>query len=265
MRKSGGPRPSVAREFFAGVSLLGHGLRLWLTQPRLMLIGAIPALIVAAVYLAGIIVLAVNLGTVSAWATPFADEWAEPYRGALRITATLAVSGIAVLLIVYTFTAVTLAVGEPFYEQIWRHVEEDSGGLPSDAEAGFWRSLWRGIRSGLVILAVTSLIGLALFLCGFIPIVGQTLVPVLGVAFGGWFLMIELTGLPFEARGRSLRERRRMLGAQRARSLGFGVATYLLFLIPLGPVIGMPAAVAGATLLSRDALASAGALEPKPA
>jgi CysZ protein len=249
------PRTSALREFFSGVGLLGQGLRLWLTHPKLMLIGAIPAFIVAAVYLAGIVVLAANLGTVAAWATPFADGWDEPYRSILRIASMLAVIGVAGLLIVYTFTAITLAVGDPFYERIWREVEVAQGGLPHAAETGFWRSVGRGIRSGLAILAVTALVGIALFVCGLIPVLGQTVVPVLGVAFGGWFLMLELTGFAFEARHISLSGRRRMLGKQRARSLGFGVATYLFFLIPLGPVIGMPAAVAGATLLSRQALA----------
>jgi hypothetical protein len=44
------------------------------------------------------------------------------------------------------------------------------------------------------------------------------------------------------------------LGARRARTLGFGVATYLLFLVPFLAIVVMPAAVAGATLLSRDAI-----------
>ena len=46
-----------------------------------------------------------------------------------------------------------------------------------------------------------------------------------------------------------------MLGARRPLILGFGVATWLLFLVPLGAVVVMPAAVAGATMLSRDVLA----------
>ena len=37
-------------------------------------------------------------------------------------------------------------------------------------------------------------------------------------------------------------------------ALGFGVAVFLCFLIPLGAILVMPAAVAGATLLSREAL-----------
>jgi CysZ protein len=37
-------------------------------------------------------------------------------------------------------------------------------------------------------------------------------------------------------------------------ALGFGIATFVCFLIPLGAVLVMPAAVAGATLLSRRVL-----------
>jgi CysZ protein len=36
--------------------------------------------------------------------------------------------------------------------------------------------------------------------------------------------------------------------------LGFGVAVFCCFLIPLGAILLMPAAVAGATLLSRTVL-----------
>ena len=45
-----------------------------------------------------------------------------------------------------------------------------------------------------------------------------------------------------------------MLGRSRARTLGFGVATWVLFLVPLGAVVAMPAAVGGATVLARAAL-----------
>ena len=51
-----------------------------------------------------------------------------------------------------------------------------------------------------------------------------------------------------------LRHRRAALGARRATSLGFGVAVFCSFLIPLGAILLMPAAVAGAALLAREAL-----------
>jgi CysZ protein len=250
------PSRSAVRQFFDGVALLGRGLKMWGSDPRLMFFGALPALIVAVVYLAVLIVLFINAPTLAEWATPFADDWDEGWRTALRATAIIALVALGALLVVYTYTAITLAVGDPFYEKIWRSVENRLGGIPREVETTFWPSLMRGIGDALRILVFTALIGLGLFVLGFIPVVGQTLVPVMGAAVAGWFLALELTGKAFEARGRSLRDRRRALASIRPTALGFGVASYLVFLIPFGAVFVMPAAVAGATLLSRQALAA---------
>lgn len=248
------PARSVVRRFFDGTAYLGRGLKMWGSDPRLMLFGALPALIVAAVYLAALIVLFVNAPALAEWATPFADEWPEGWRTAVRIAATIAFVGLGSLLVVYTYTAITLAVGDPFYEKIWRNVENRLGGIQNEIEVPFWPSVRRGILDAVRILVATAAIGLGLFALGFIPIVGQTLVPVAGAAVAGWFLALELTGKAFDARGRSLKDRRRALAAIRPTALGFGVASYLVFLIPFGAVFVMPAAVAGATLLSREAL-----------
>ena len=242
------------KRFFAGPRYLARGLGLWVTSPRLMLLGAVPALIVGAVFLTGGVFFVLNLDAITAWLTPFAGEWAEPFRIATRVAAGLAASVIVIYAGLIMFTALTLAVGDPFYEHIWREVERQDGGAVPESPDGFWRSLRRGLGNGIRMFGATAAIGVALFACGLIPVVGQTVVPVLGITFGGWLLAVELSGFAFDARGLSLRERRRMLGADRARTLGFGMATYLLFLIPLGAVIVMPAAVAGATMLSRDAL-----------
>ena len=249
------PARSVIRRFFDGTAYLGRGLRMWGSDPRLMLVGALPALIVAAVYLAALIVLFVNAPALAEWATPFADGWPEGWRTAARIAAVLAFVGLGALLVVYTYTAITLAVGDPFYEKIWRNVENRLGGIQNEVEVPFWPAFRRGILDAARILLATAAIGLGLFVLGFIPIVGQTVVPVAGAAVAGWFLAIELTGKAFDARGRSLKDRRRALAAMRPTALGFGVASYLVFLIPFGAVFVMPAAVAGATLLSREALA----------
>lgn len=256
------PARSVIRQFFDGVALLGRGLKMWGSDPRLMLFGALPALIVAVVYLAVLVTLFINAPALAEWATPFADDWQEDWRTALRITAIVAFVALGALLVVYTYTAITLAVGDPFYEKIWRSVENRLGGIRNEVETTFWRSFRRGVFDALRILAVTALIGICLFALGFIPIVGQTAVPVVGAAVAGWFLALELTGKAFDARGRSLTERRRALKAIRPTALGFGVASYLVFIIPFGAVFVMPAAVAGGTLLSRQALAVLEAGEP---
>ncbi|MFB2581970.1 EI24 domain-containing protein [Herbiconiux sp. P15] len=246
----------MIREFFGGVGLLGRGLRSWLTDPRLMLLGAIPALIVAAVYTAGLVVLAINSPAIADWATPFADDWEEPWRSATRVSAALALVAAGVLLVVFTFTAITLAVGDAFYERIWRHTEQRLGDAPDDPSGGFWRLLLKGIGTAVRLIALSLLIALGLFVVGLVPVVGTVLSAVLAALFGGWVLSLELTGFAFDARAQSLRDRRRALGDRRVRTLGFGVAVYLLFLVPLGAVFVMPAAVVGATMLARESLAA---------
>jgi CysZ protein len=242
------------REFFAGVALLGRGLRLWGTSPRLMLLGAVPALVVGALFVGLIVVVGLTADDIAVAVTPFAAGWSDLSRSAVRLAAGLAVVALAVLLAVVTFTAVTLLVGDPFYERIWRRVEEREGDAPGELERGLWAGLARSAGDSLRLLAATAGVGLLLFVGGFVPLLGQTVIPVVGVLTGGWFLAVELTGYAFDARGRTLRDRRRLLATHRARTLGLGTATYLLFFVPLGAVAVMPAAVAAATLLSRDVL-----------
>jgi len=251
-RNSG--RPGLLSEFFSGVGMLGRGFRAWGTAPKLMWLGLVPALIVAAVFVVGIVVLAINLEGLAALATPFADGWDPVLRDAFRILVILAFFVLALMIVIYTFTALTLAVGDFFYEKIWRHVETKLGGAPTAPEIGVWREIRRAIGDGLRLLLPTVFFGLLLFACGLIPVIGQVTAAVLGAFVGGWFLTIELSGHAFEARGISLSQRRRILGSRRAMTVGFGVATWLLFLVPFGAVIAMPAAVAGATLLSRRIL-----------
>jgi CysZ protein len=247
-------RPGAVRRFVSGIVCLGRGFRVWGTSPRLMLLGALPAILVGTVYAAAMVVLVLNLGSVAGGITPFADGFVQPWRNMVRIAAGTAVLVAAVLVAVFTFAALTLAVGDPFYEKIWHDVERRAGGVPPERNESFARQARRGIGNGLRLLTVTLLLGAVLFVGGFIPVLGQSAVPVLGVAFGGWILAVELTGFAFDARGFTLGQRRQMLAGNRAGTLGFGIATYLLFLVPFAAVVTMPAAVAGATMLARTEL-----------
>lgn len=247
-------RPRALREFLGGLGLIGHGLRTWVTAPRLMWLGMVPALIVGAAAIAALVVLGFGIAPLSAWVTPFAEGWDEPWRTGIRVLSGAVIAVLAVLLLVFSFTALTLAVGSVFYEKIWHHVESRFGPPPTAPARGFWRGLRKGLGDGIRMLL--SAIGFAALAApfGFIPVVGPALAAVLSALFGGWLLATELTGFGFDARGFTLSQRRRALRGRRACALGFGLGVYLLFLIPLGAVIIMPAAVAGATLLSRRVL-----------
>ena len=248
------PRRGLIPDLLAGVGYLGRGFGMWITSPKLMLLGALPAVAVGAVYLVGIVLLVVNLDSLVTWATPFADDWAEPVMLTTRVAAALVFVLVAALFVVYTFTAVTLVVGDPFYERIWRAVETNLGNPPTAPERGFWRSLGRAIADGLRLLVPAAGVGLLLVAGGFIPVVGPILVAVLGAVLGGWLLAVELTGFAFDARGFTVRQRRRALRARRGVAVGFGAAAYLLFLVPFLAVVAMPSAVAGAAMLSRATL-----------
>jgi CysZ protein len=247
-------RRNPAREALAGGGDLLRGFRVWGTSPRLMLLGAFPALLVGTVFLGLLAGLIAALPPVTAWATPFAGGWAVPLRDSLRLIVGAAILVLAVVLLVLAYTAVTLTVGDPFYERISRRVEEQQGGAPALREEPPLAGVARAVSDGLRLFLGGVLVAVAAFLVGLIPVVGPVLASVLGASAGGWLLAVELTGYAFDARGHRLRERRRALRSRRARAWGFGVATYVLFLVPFVAVLAMPAAVAGATLLSRAVL-----------
>ena len=236
------------REFLRGVALLGRGFATWRRRPGLMVLGLLPAAIVGVLFLAGLIALSASLPGLTDAMTPFADGWPSLWATVFRMAVGTALLGAALVLVVVTFTAVTLLVGDPFYERIWRAVETDAGAAPPDTRYGFWQSVADGlslIGRGLGVALLAALIGL-------VPVVGGALSAVFGVTFTGWLVADELTSRALTARGMTRTARRQLMRGHRARVLGFGVATQLTFLVPLGAVATMPAAVAGATLLARS-------------
>ena len=250
--------------FFSGVGMLLRGFGFWRRRPEVMLLGLIPAAIVFLVVLAALIALGLSLPGLTEWLTPFADEWDDPWPALVRGAIGAIVLAAAVVLAAVTFTALTLAVGDPFYERIWRAVELDLGGEVPEHGAGLWRSI---LDSGRLI-AIGLLTAMGVAATGLIPIIGAVLAPTLGVILSGRLLAMELTSRAFEARGIRSTARRSVLRGRGAELLGFGVATQLLFMVPLGAIFTMPAAVAGSTMLARSALDAAGAAaapaEPTP-
>lgn len=233
-----------------GPAYLLRGLGMWRRRPGLMLLGMVPALLVLAAVLAALVVLLLHVTALVGWATPFADDWTPSIRGLLRVGLSILLVLGFVLVASMTFTALTLVVGDPFYERIWAETERTLGGEVPDAGPPFWRSAADG-----AVLAVAGLgLGIGVFLLGLLPVVGTVVGLVLGVAVSGRLLAGELVSRALEARGLDRPARAEVLRRDRASVLGFGVATQLCFLVPLGAVAVMPAAVAGATMLARDLL-----------
>lgn len=214
--------------------------------------GLLPGLVTLVLYVGALVGLGYGADDLAAWVTPFADDWTSPWRGIFRGTVTGLVFAFGLFLAVITFTAVTLLVGQPFYESLSEEVDRSEGGEVPESGLPLWRELWISARDSLRVLLRVAFYGILLFACGFIPVIGQTVVPVLGFCVSGFFLTQELASVALQRRGVELKERLALLRGRRMVTLGFGVPLTLSFLVPFVAVLLMPGAVAGATLMARD-------------
>ncbi|MGW6966772.1 EI24 domain-containing protein [Streptomyces zaomyceticus] len=214
--------------------------------------GLLPGLVTLVLYTGALVGLGYGADDLVSWVTPFADDWTSPWLGIFRGTLTALVFAFGLFLAVITFTAVTLLVGQPFYESLSEEVDRSLGGQVPESGLPLWRELWISARDSLRVLLRVAFYGILLFACGFIPVIGQTVVPVIGFCVSGFFLAEELTAVAFQRRGVELKERLTLLRGRRMAVLGFGVPLTLAFLVPFVAVFLMPGAVAGATLMARD-------------
>lgn len=235
-----------------GVRYLGRGIGWVAKRPSQWVFGLIPALITLILFGWLVVWLGFQADDAAAWATPFADGWSEPLRDAVRILAGIAIFAGGAFVALLAFTAVTLVIGEPFYEELSLRVERSVGGPVPESDEPFLRGLARSVKDALILAVAAVCFGLLFFALGFIPVFGQTVVPVVALVVSGYFLTGELTGIAMDRRGLRRKDRFAVLRSVRGRTLGFGTATAALFLIPLGAVLFMPGAVAGATLMARE-------------
>ncbi|QKW06312.1 EI24 domain-containing protein [Streptomyces sp. NA04227] len=241
------------RDFRVGFGHLVKGQRWVARHGRSYGLGLLPGLVTLVLYLAALTSLALWGTDLTEWATPFADDWSSPWRGLFRGFLTAVLFALALMLSVLTFTAVTLLVGQPFYEKLSERVDrsESPDGTAPESNLPLLRELWISARDSLRILLRAGLWGVLLFACGFVPVVGQTAVPVAGVLVTGFFLTEELTSIALQRRGVELRERLALLRSHKRLIWGFGAPLAVCFMVPFVAVFLMPGAVAGATLLVR--------------
>ena len=244
------------RDVVTGVGYLARGLGWTARHPRQWLFALIPAVIALVLYAAALALLIAYADDFAAAVTPFADRWSDGPRKAVRVIAGLGIVGAGALFAVITFTALTLLIGQPFYERLAVRVEESAGGAPPEADVPVVAQVLRGVGDTVVVGAFALCFAVLFFTLGLVPGFGQTVVPVVAAGVSGYFLSGELTSIALQRRGLRRRERFARLRRERPLAVGFGAATFVLFLIPLGAVFAMPGAVAGGTLLARERLST---------
>lgn len=244
----------MIRDVVAGVAYFARGVGWTARRPREWLFGLIPALIALVLYVVALVVLITYAGDLAAAVTPFADHWSDGQRRAVRIIAGVAIVGGGALFAILTFTALTLLIGEPFYERLALRTEESMGGAPPEAGGSVVREVLRGVGDAVVVGVAALGFAVLFFALGLLPGVGQTVVPVAAACVSGYYLCGELTGIALARRGLRRRERLARLRRERPLAVGFGTAVFVVFLLPLGAVLAMPGAVVGGTMLVRERL-----------
>ncbi|WP_405917223.1 EI24 domain-containing protein [Streptomyces sp. NBC_00728] len=244
------------RDLGVGFGYLLRGQRWVVRHGKSYGFGLLPGVVTLVLYAAALVALGVYGEGFVTWATPFADGWTSPWSGLFRGFLTAVLFALALLLAVLTFTAVTLLIGQPFYENLSEKVDRDVSPDGTAPESGLplWRELWISARDSLRILVRALVWAVLLFALGFVPFVGQTVVPVLGFFVTGFFLTEELVAVALQRRGVDLRARLALLRSRKTLVWGFGTPLGLAFLVPFVAVFLMPGAVAGATLMARDLL-----------
>ncbi|WP_308014931.1 EI24 domain-containing protein [Nocardia coffeae] len=237
------------RDLAAGFGYLLQGQRWVATHRRRFGYALVPGLIALVLYVVAIVAVAWFVGDVVAWATPFADHWASPWPDVLRGFLDVLLLVLCLFLAVITFTALTLALGQPFYEALAEHVDRSQS---PDEVPGPGLSTWRSIKDGIALVLRALVWAVVLFAAGFLPVVGQTVVPVVGIGVTGFFLVQELTTVAMQRRGIALRDQLKLLRSRRMLVWGFGIPLAAAFLVPFVAIVLMPGAVAGATLLTRE-------------
>ncbi|BDZ61045.1 sulfate transporter CysZ [Demequina sediminis] len=244
----------VLTETRAGITLAFSGARAWVRTPRLLVMGAVPSIVTAVIVGVLLGVLLINVGEIGRAIASGVGVDGGTLADVVAATAAIAVLAASTLVSVALFATVTLAIGQPFFEAISRRVDDSLGGLEHPAPEEPWhRALVRGAGESVVTVAISIGVSLGLLAVGLVPVVGSPTAFVLGALVGGRLLAIELTAYPLARRGIvSRHERIAALRPLRTRTVVFGACVFLTFLLPLGAVVAMPAAMVGATMLARQ-------------
>ena len=152
--------------------MLGRGLGLVLRRRRLFWLGALPPLIMSVLFTGVGVGLIVALPWITRAATPFTDDWAPGAATAVRVLVGMAVLAGGLLLMVVSFTALTLALGSPIYDKISESVDAEIEPGLEPAEEHLLPWVARSARQSLTLILISALIAPLLFLVGLIPLWG---------------------------------------------------------------------------------------------
>ncbi|MFO8006603.1 MAG: EI24 domain-containing protein [Candidatus Brocadiia bacterium] len=236
---------SAPVRFARGLGYPFRAARLLLSERRLALTAIAPFLICLVLYAVALTAALVFVDDVVGLMIQPGAWW----RTVVRVVLTVSLGLGFFLALVFTYTAVCMAVAAPFYEVLSAGVERRLAGQVEEEPfslLGLLNDLWRVVRLTALLLALEVVVLL----------LGVLLVPVTTVvAFGlsGVLLSLEFTDPPMERRRMRIRRRLRFARRNLWEMMGLGVVLMLLLGIPFVGAVFLPLGVVGGTILFVEA------------
>lgn len=184
------------------------------------------------------------------WVMGFLPDWLS-WMSAILFIVSLA---LILMLFYFSFTMLSGFIAAPFNGLLAEKVEKMLTGEVL-IETGTWdfiKDIPRMLAREWQKLCYSLPRYLILFLLGFMPVVGQSIVPIVAFIFGAWMTAIQYCDYPFDNHKIPFKTMRFKLAQNRAQSLLFGTLVTLCTFVPIVNLVIMPVAVCGATAMWVD-------------
>ncbi|WP_439294174.1 sulfate transporter CysZ [Lonepinella sp. BR2882] len=181
------------------------------------------------------------------WVMGFLPAWLDWLSSVMFIMSLVMI----VIVFYFSFTMLSGFIAAPFNGLLAEKVEKMLTGesLADMTIMDFIKDIPRMLAREWQKLVYSLPIYIVLFLLGFIPMLGQSVIPVLAFAFTAWMMAIQYCDYPFDNHKISLHTMRVKLKDNRWQSLTFGGLISLCMLVPVVNLVVIPVAVCGATTM----------------
>lgn len=237
------PFSSPEGQMQSGLSYFLQGWRL-ICQRSLLPFIVIPILVNAVLMIGLIWLFFAQVGSLLDWLLPSWLEW-------LSVILVPLIFLMLLVLFYFTFTALANFIAAPFNAILSEKVELQLTGEPLGemSLAALLKDVPRMLKREWQKMMYSIPRLLAIFLLGFVPLIGQTVVPILAFVFGAWLIVIQYCDYPFDNHKISFAQMRRGLEQHKVMNYTFGSLVSFATMVPFINLVVMPVAVCGATAM----------------
>ncbi len=198
----------------------------------------------------------VGYGHFDVWLDSLIPTWLPEWIIAAIMWLIIPIFTALILIIVFfSFSIFANFLASPFNAPLAEAVEKKLNGIPPSSLS--WQQLIKDTPSALwnELKKIKYFLNLLipLFILSLVPLL-NILAPILWILFSGWILTLEYHNYPMSNHHLDINEQHKALKTEPGLTLGFGLATLAITMIPILNFFVIPAAICGATALYLEKL-----------